>query len=221
MAKHAIDLARRAEIGAKRRARTRGKLLASARALFGRKGGRSTRVEDICESAAIARGTFYNYFPSFDALQAALLEDLNDRFGQAVHLVFEQLEGGAERTSAAIRFYMTRVVEDREWGWGMVNTGMGIGFFPASVSERVVETIQEGIDSGDFTIPNVEAGRDILLGAGLAAATTLLNGTARPDHIESVAAGVLMALGLPDKRAWQLARAPLPKLPFVEAPTPA
>jgi AcrR family transcriptional regulator len=83
MAKHAIDLARRAEIGAGRRARTRAQLLAAARALFGREGGRSTRVEDICETAAIARGTFYNYFPSFEALQAELFEDLSDRFDNA------------------------------------------------------------------------------------------------------------------------------------------
>lgn len=220
MAKHAIDLARRAEIGAKRRAKTRAQLLAAARTLFGRQDGRATRVEDICERAAIARGTFYNYFPSFDALQAALLEDLSDRFDQAVHEVFAELEGGAERTCAAVRFYMTHVVEDRQWGWGMVNLGMGIGFFPASVSERVAETIQEGINSGDFTIPDVAAGRDILLGAGLAAATTLLNGNASNDHVENVTAGVLQSLGLPAERARQLSRAPLPKLPFVEAPTP-
>jgi AcrR family transcriptional regulator len=217
MAKHAIDLARRAEIGARRRAKTRAQLLAAARALFGREGGRSTRVEDICEVAGIARGTFYNYFPSFDALQAALFEDLSNRFDLAVHEAFEQLESGAERTCAAMRFYLTHVVEDHEWGWGMVNTGMGIGFFPVSVSERVVETIQEGVDCGDFTLPNPEAGRDILLGAGLAAATSLLNGAAAPDHIENVAAGVLQALGLPEARAWQLARAPLPKLTYGEA----
>ncbi len=84
MAKHAIDLVRRAEIGASRRARTRALLLASARALFGREGGRATRVEDVCETASIARGTFYNYFPSFDALQSALFEDLSDRFDDAV-----------------------------------------------------------------------------------------------------------------------------------------
>lgn len=220
MGKHAVDLARRAEIGAIRRARTRDKLLAAARALFGREGGRATRVEDICEAAGVARGTFYNYFPSFDELQSALLEDLSGRFDQAVHAVFRELEGGAERTCAAIRFYMTHVVEDREWGWGMVNTGMGIGFFPASIAEHVVETLQEGIDSGDFTIPNVEAGRDILLGSGLAAATTLLNGTARDDHIEGVAAGVLMALGLPAERAREIARAPLPKLRLLDAPQP-
>jgi AcrR family transcriptional regulator len=220
MGKHAIDLARRAEIGARRRAKTRAQLLAAARALFGRQGGRSTRVEDVCETASIARGTFYNYFPSFDALQAALFEDLNNRFDTAVHLAFDQLEGPAERTVAAIRYYLSHVVEDREWGWGMVNTGMGVGFFSVSVSERAAETIQQGIDAGDFTIANARAGRDLLLGAGLAAAITLLNGEAKSDHIETVAAGLLQALGVPHERARELARIELPALAYIEAPTP-
>jgi AcrR family transcriptional regulator len=214
MAKLTVDLARRAEIGATRRSRTRARLLSSARQLFGRESGRTTRVEDICEAASIARGTFYNYFPSFEAMQAALFEELSNRFDQAVHQAFELLEGPAERTSAAIRFYLTHVVEDHEWGWGMVNTGMGVGFFHATVSDRVLETIQDGIDSRDFTIATAEAGRDILLGSGLAAAITLLSGTAPERHIETVAMGVLQALGTSNDRARELVSAPLPALPI-------
>lgn len=213
MAKLTVDLARRAEIGATRRSRTRVRLLSSARRLFGREGGRATRVEDICEAASIARGTFYNYFPSFEAMQAALFEELSNGFDKAVHQAFEQLDGPAERTSAAIRFYLTHIVEDHEWGWGMVNTGMGVGFFHATVSDRVIETIQEGIDSRDFTIETAEAGRDILLGSGLAAAITLLSGTAPERHIETVAAGVLQALGTPKDKARELVSAQLPMLP--------
>jgi AcrR family transcriptional regulator len=212
MSKLTVDLARRAEIGATRRSRTRERLLSSARQLFGRENGRTTRVEDICEAASIARGTFYNYFPSFEAMQAALLEELSSKFDRAVHQAFEQLEGPAERTSAAIRFYLTHVVEDREWGWGMVNTGMGVGFFHATVSDRVLETIQGGIESGDFTIETAEAGRDILLGSGLAAAITLLNGKAPKGHIEVVAKGVLQALGTSKSRACDLVSLSLPTL---------
>ena len=216
MAKFSVNHARRAEIGATRRSRTRARLLDSARLLFGRDGGLSTRVEDICESAAIARGTFYNYFPTFDALQAALFDELSNKFDDAVHQVFEQLEGPDERTAAAIRFYLTHMGEDHEGGWGMVHTGMGLGFFHASVSDRVLETIQDGIDAGEFTIGTAEAGRDILLGSGLAAAVTLLGGTTSERHIELVAVAVLQALGTPERRAHELARAPLPSLPGAE-----
>jgi AcrR family transcriptional regulator len=212
MATRVVDLARRAEIGARRRSRTRARLLLAARQLFGRESGRTTRVEDICETAGIARGTFYNYFPTFEAMQAALFEELSARFDRSVHAAFAQLAGPAERTAAAIRFYLRHVVEDREWGWGMVNTGMGVGFFHATVSDRVLETIQDGIAAGEFTIASAAAGRDILLGAGLAAAITLLHDEGAEQHIQTVAAGVLLALGTPAERAGQLARMPLPPL---------
>lgn len=215
MTKHSIDLARRAEIGARRRSRTRAKLLTAARTLFGHAGGRSTRVEDICEEAGVARGTFYNYFSTFDELQAALFEDLSNRFDRAVHVAFERFDGPAERTCAAIRYYLLHVVQDREWGWGMVNTGMGIGFFHDSVTDRVAETIQEGIDTGDFTVDSAQAGRDVLLGSGLAAANTLLTGGTPDRHIAEVATAVLKALGVSDVRARELVRADLPELELV------
>lgn len=214
MAKVNVDLARRAEIAATRRSRTRSGLLAAARQLFGREGGRATRVDEICEAAGIARGTFYNYFPSFDALPAALFEELSNHFDQAVHIAFEQLETPAERTCAAIRFYLIHVVEDHEWGWGMVNTGMGIGFFHDTVTERATQTIQEGIDAGEFTVGSAQAGRDILLGSGLAAASSLLTGSVPPEHINHVTAGVLMALGVTQERATELVGRNLPPLPF-------
>jgi hypothetical protein len=146
-------------------------------------------------------------------MQAALLEELSNKFDRAVHQAFEQLEGPAQKTSAAIRFYLTHVVEDRGWGWGMVNTGMGVGFFHNTVSDRVLETIQEGIEARDFTIETAEAGRDILLGSGLAAAITLLNGKAPKRHIEAVAAGVLQALGASEETARELVSLSLPELP--------
>lgn len=211
-----IARARRAEIGAQRRQRTRTRLLAAARRLFGHEGGRATKIEDLCEEAGIARGTFYNYFPSFDALQEALFEELSMRFDEAVHEAFEQLEGPAGRTSAAMRYYLMHVVQDREWGWGMVNTGMGIGFFHDKVTERVAETIQQGIDSGDFTIDSAEAGRDLLLGSGLAAANTLLAGGVCDGYIVQVAIAVLKGLGVADDKARLLVKAELPELPLSE-----
>ncbi|MGH8247774.1 MAG: TetR family transcriptional regulator, partial [Gammaproteobacteria bacterium] len=53
---------RRAEIGAERRLRTRTAMLDAALDLLGHSHGRTTRIEDVCAKARIARGTFYNYF---------------------------------------------------------------------------------------------------------------------------------------------------------------
>jgi hypothetical protein len=75
--------------------------------------------------------------------------------------------------------------------------------------ERVLTSIQEGIEAGEFSIANAEAGRDILLGAGLASAITLLNGQAETGHIGDVATGVFQALGVSDAHARNLVGRPV------------
>jgi AcrR family transcriptional regulator len=211
-----IDMTRRAEIGAEKRIRTRNALLAVARELFGHEGGKSTRIEEICEGAGVARGTFYNYFPGIDAVQEALFEELSRDFDEAIHLVFPELESATERTAAAIRYYIGRARHDPRWGWGMVNTGMGTGLLTNEIAERVEATIQEGMDSGEFDIGVAIAGRDLLLGTGLAATITLLKGEAPPNYPELTAARLLMALGVNETQANAVVRRPLPDLPIAE-----
>jgi AcrR family transcriptional regulator len=212
-----IDLARRAEIGAEKRLRTRTALLTVARELFGHEGGKSTRIEEICEGAGVARGTFYNYFPSIDAVQEALFEDLSRDFDDAVHLVFPELDSATEQTAAAIRYYIGRAIDDPQWGWGMVNTGMGTGLLTNSLAERVAATIQDGIDAGEFSIGSAVAGRDLVLGTGLAATITLLKGEAPPRYPELTASRLLMALGVDPEMAQVVVRRPLPDLPTAGA----
>jgi AcrR family transcriptional regulator len=51
---------------------THHRLIQSARALFREKGFEETTVEEITERADVAKGTFFNYFPSKEALLADL-----------------------------------------------------------------------------------------------------------------------------------------------------
>lgn len=53
--------------------RTRSTLLEAALDLFAEKGISGTRVQDVTERADVAKGAFYNYFPSKSALVADLL----------------------------------------------------------------------------------------------------------------------------------------------------
>jgi len=50
-------------------------LLDGAMVLFAERGIAATRIEDITERADLAKGAFYNYFESKDALVAELLHD--------------------------------------------------------------------------------------------------------------------------------------------------
>jgi AcrR family transcriptional regulator len=65
---------------ATRRVRTRRRLLAAARVVFERDGYHEARLADIVRQADLATGTFYNYYPSKEAIfrdvVAEVLQDL-------------------------------------------------------------------------------------------------------------------------------------------------
>jgi AcrR family transcriptional regulator len=179
-----VDHARRAEIGAERRLRTRVALLDAALELFGQEHGRATRIEDVCARARVARGTFYNHFTGIEALLEALSDDLTRDFDDAVHGAFEAMKSPVERTCGAIRYYLHGAIQDPRWGWAMVNSSVRTILFGERVARRAQMTIQEGIDSGDFTIESAVVGRDILLGAGLSGTLSLLHGGTPANYPE-------------------------------------
>ncbi len=208
-----INAVRRSEIGAEKRSRTLVVLLNAALELFGREEGRLTRIEDVCARAKVSRGTFYNYFSGMDALIKAVSKHITEDFDAAVHAAFELLPTYAERTCVAVRNYLRRAVEDPQWGWAMVNTSLGRPMYGEDIFLRVRETLQGGIDSGEFTLESADVGRDLLLGTGLAATLTLLQGSAPKDYPRSVTYRILLALGVKPALANELVRRPLPPLP--------
>ena len=207
-----IDLARRAEIAAEKRARTRNAILLASFRLIGEERGDFQRVEDFCTAAGISRGTFYNYFPSVEALYETLANELSRDFDTAVHGVMEAMGSAAARTAAAVRYYMQAAIDNPRWGWAMVHTSLGSDVFGPEVSDRAKSTIQEGIDSGEFRIASAELGKALLLGAGLAGILDIVRGRVGADYPRAMARHTLMGLGVDPKVADDLVRARLPAL---------
>lgn len=63
---------------ARRRADTEDRILRAALDLFSRRGFAAVAVEEITEAADIAKGTFFNYFPSKDAVLIRLFGQFSD-----------------------------------------------------------------------------------------------------------------------------------------------
>src|SRR5262252_2533188 len=58
----------------RRKEETRKQIFQAAMKLFGKKGVFATTVEEITEAADVGKGTFFNYFPSKEAILSALAE---------------------------------------------------------------------------------------------------------------------------------------------------
>jgi AcrR family transcriptional regulator len=66
----------------RRRAETQQRILDAALQLFTTHGYLETTVEEITEAADVGKGTFFNYFPTKDALLAAIFEAVGRQFAQ-------------------------------------------------------------------------------------------------------------------------------------------
>ena len=75
----------------RKKLRTREAILDAARRHFAEKGVNGVRMEDIAETADIARATLFNYFPSRGDILAQLVADYDDAF-------FQRLETWRMRT---------------------------------------------------------------------------------------------------------------------------
>jgi AcrR family transcriptional regulator len=66
----------------RRRAETQQRILNAAIQLFSTRGFLETTVEEITEAADVGKGTFFNYFPTKDALLVAIFEQVGQQFAQ-------------------------------------------------------------------------------------------------------------------------------------------
>jgi AcrR family transcriptional regulator len=92
---------------AMRESRRRGVLDASLR-VFSEKGYHATRISDLIEAAGIARGTFYIYFESKNAIFHELLDELLRRIHDSVNGV--EIGPGAQPVNAQLLVIVRRVL---------------------------------------------------------------------------------------------------------------
>jgi AcrR family transcriptional regulator len=88
-----------------RRARSQG-LLSAAEQLFLARGIEDVSIDDITRAADVAKGSFYRYFPSKEALVRALLADARTRVVSAFEHAEQQLQSAtteAEMNRAYLR----------------------------------------------------------------------------------------------------------------------
>ncbi|WP_257551874.1 hypothetical protein [Sphingopyxis sp. DBS4] len=121
----------------------------------------------------------------------------------------------AERCDAAMRYYLQRARNDTVWGWAMIHICAHGPLFGANTFTAAHQTIEAGIESGEFDVSDAQIGRDLVLGAAYAAMTNHLRNADAPIVDGLVSAYVLRGLGVTKERIARLVARDLPpiKLP--------
>jgi AcrR family transcriptional regulator len=111
---------------------TRRKLLDATRLGLARFGTRKLAMTDVADLAGVSRPTLYRYFPSKEALLAALAEDETQRFDEGLTAALRELSPG-RRLDTAVQYMVDSLADD--------HVQRLVGTEPAFVLERFAQIL--------------------------------------------------------------------------------
>jgi AcrR family transcriptional regulator len=197
------------------------------------KGVEGVAISEITDAADLGFGSFYNYFPSKEAIYEALIDEVVGQFAIALDRLGEQVRDPAEKVAASTRYTLLRGRQDPLWGRFVVRTGFSSDAITRGLGRYLLQDLSNGVQSkrfkaADFTMTFVSVG-SIILGA-LAVEVDALRLTQKGQEAavqdtqglpERIATILLGLLGLAPQEAHKVARLPLPSIelppnPFAE-----
>lgn len=180
----------------KKKERTRGTLVEAAVRQMAARGVSAVTVNDIVVEAAVAPGTFYNYFPSIDALVEELEHVVLAGVDECNQARFVARDPGS-RMARVIRGHLRRAEKEPYWSRLLVQLAAGRdGQVRLRVLEGLEADIAEGISKGQFSAEPDLSAEDLVMGAMLAGILRVADGAVATDYHAHLTANILRGLGM-------------------------
>ena len=190
-----IDLARRAEIGREKRARTRAQIVEAGAMLLAERPLEALTVDAVVDAAGVAKGTFYYHFQSMEELAAAVGEKLGESFDELLAPARIGLGDPIARISFAFTRFLEKAIADPVWARLVVRSAQAPTEFARSVRANLKTDLDEARAGGRLTVQDVELAADIVVGIWLQVTRGTLQRRAAPDLADRALDTVLRALG--------------------------
>jgi AcrR family transcriptional regulator len=199
----------RTRVAARRREKTRARLLESALLVFAHKGPHAV-IEDVIAQAGMARGSFYNYFRTNEELLDAVAGEINDELLRVIDPVVRGYPDPAERIACGARLVLHTVER-----FPLIGTFMARLPFPTANDSLLALGFLErdvglGIAAGRFRGVSLRVAATVVLGVMLGAAYATARAPMDAGFLDGNVRAVLRALGLTDEEAARLTGLPLP-----------
>lgn len=187
--------------------------------IIARRGLEGLLIQDITEDADVGYGSFYNHFPSKEAIIDAVIDAALAR-GMALHdSVAAQAGDGVETFAMKLRGCLELSQNDTVWGWFVIRTMLSGQRFRAVMAGRLADSIGDGIQAGLFVAEDAEMVSQMICGLLLVGTLKIVNDEAGADYIEQLVETALRSLGVPAEKARAAIALPLPDvaaMPFLE-----
>ena len=190
-----IDLARRAEIGREKRARTQTQILEAGAMLLAERPPEALTVDAIVDAAGVAKGTFYLHFQSIEELAAAVGDKLGESFDALLAPARLGLPDPIARLSFGFIQFLTKAIADPVWARLVVQSAQAPSEFARSVRANLKADLAKAISLGRLTVQDEELAADIVIGIWLQVTRSILQRRATPELADRALDAVLRALG--------------------------
>jgi AcrR family transcriptional regulator len=190
-----VDLARRAEIGREKRARTREQIVEAGATLLGERSPQALTVDAVVDAAGVAKGTFYYHFQSIDELAAAVGAKLGESFDEMLTPARLEFTNPVERLSFAFTQFLERAISDADWARLVVQSAQSPTEFGRGVRANLKADISEAIAKDRLSVRDVELAADIVIGIWIQVTRGILERGAKPELINQANEAVLRAIG--------------------------
>jgi AcrR family transcriptional regulator len=207
----AVDF--RTRTGQLRRARTRARILCAAFGLIDEKGVGRVTVDDVRDAAGLSRGSFYNYFLTYEDMLKEMASEIAKQVNQEQSARFDAISDPAERIWCNLQYAILRIASDRPCAEIFVRVMPLVGALNDHMREHAERSVAQAMADKAIDVPSTGVALD--LGYGLAATMARRSLEAKLDPREVTAAGLMLmrAFGVAEPRATQIARRAFPDLP--------
>lgn len=180
----------------KKKERTRATLVDAAVRQMAERGVLAVTINDIVVEAAVASGTFYNYFPSIEHLVDELEQVLLEQVDECNRARLVARDPGS-RMARVIRGHLRRAAADPAWSRLLVQLAARPGGrMRTCLLEGLQADIEEGIAKGQFTAEADLSAEDLVMGALLSGILRVAGGGATAAYPAHLTANILRGLGM-------------------------
>jgi AcrR family transcriptional regulator len=199
----------RPRVAAERRERMRLRLFASALSLAAEKGPAATSIDDVISHAGVARGTFYKYFISPEAMVQELAIALANELIRMAEPVVQTVTDPAERVCAGMRIISRVAGLHPAIGGFLVRLSWSDPVVQGLLLDYVRRDLAEGLRIGRFSEMPLALAVNIVAGSVLGTIHCMLQPGCEPEFPERSAAAALRALGIDGRTAQRISTRPL------------
>jgi len=194
--------------GARRKIRTREKLMAASRKLLSEKGLDEVSIQDITEEADVGLGSFYNHFESKMAVLKAIADEYFVSYALDLDQLVAELSDPVEKVCVSYRFTMWEALTTQNLPiWQQLPSA----FFFDRIAQRATNDLEAGMKTGHFKVDNPDVLLRFIWSGLLGIGGFYAQGEISKEDADHTAIYYLRLLGVEEKEAIALATKPLPK----------